>query len=631
MTQQHQTNFDKYIPAFLFICAVLLYANTLTFGFVLDDVAVITKNKFVQHGISGIPDILTTFYWQGYWEQNTGLYRPLSLISFAVEWEISPDNPFIHHLSNIILYALSITVLYRLLLKLLHKYTPLLSAATCLVFAMHPLHTEVVSNIKSKDEILCFLFFALMANDVLRHKKMTWIGTMYFFLALLSKESAVMFLPAIFLMLLMFTEANAKTISKQLIPAVIVTGIWTTARFFILKNAPAHIPYTYADNSLLACDNILSQKLTAITILGKYLLQFILPLQFSYDYSFNQIPCATFSDANLWMALAIIMLLIIVAIKTFSTKPAISFGILFFFLTILPVSNLLFNIGTTKADRLMFTPILGLLIALMYFVFHLTSQLTKATLSSKPAVIATTIAVLCFALSFERSTAWASNYNLFTTDINNAPNSGRVNYNYGTLLLNSGPDTADFSKALQYLETANTIDSNDYNTVCNLGVAYYKNQRYDDAIRSLRKAAAMNSKNGSTYLNLADVYFTTQIWDSAAKYYTTAIDLNARNAQTHNKAGTAFFNRSQYVNAVKMFEAGLKLYPDNSEMLINYGNALAMLKNYTSALSAFEKAYTQDRKQTKALYFMGLTYQHIGKQKEADSMITLFNKANMNK
>src|ERR1017187_6894499 len=88
------------------IFGFLLYMNTIGNDYALDDVAVITKNKFVQNGFNGIPTILHTFYWQGYWDLNAGLYRPLSLILFAIEWQIFPDAPHIYHFINVVLFAI---------------------------------------------------------------------------------------------------------------------------------------------------------------------------------------------------------------------------------------------------------------------------------------------------------------------------------------------------------------------------------------------------------------------------------------------------------------------------------------------------------------------------------------------
>ena len=63
-----------------------LYLNTLNHGFVLDDIAVVEQNQYVKKGFKGIPEILTTFYWQGFTNVNVGLYRPLSLTAFAAEY-----------------------------------------------------------------------------------------------------------------------------------------------------------------------------------------------------------------------------------------------------------------------------------------------------------------------------------------------------------------------------------------------------------------------------------------------------------------------------------------------------------------------------------------------------------------
>src|SRR5690606_27497992 len=114
----------KLLGAIVAIIAFMVFANTLGHQYALDDVAVIYQNKFVQKGFAGIPDIMTTFYWQGYWEQNAGLYRPLSLIMFAMEWEFFPNQPFIGHFMNILLFALTCYLLFKVLLRLFPQLPP---------------------------------------------------------------------------------------------------------------------------------------------------------------------------------------------------------------------------------------------------------------------------------------------------------------------------------------------------------------------------------------------------------------------------------------------------------------------------------------------------------------------------
>lgn len=149
----------KFLGWILAIVTFILYTQTIGYGFVLDDAAVIEKNKFVQQGFGGIGDIFSTFYWQGYTTINDGIYRPLSLFMFAVEWQILPNQPILHHTINVLLYSLSIALLFKLLKYYFSSYSIWVSFFITLLFAVHPIHTEVVTNIKSRDEILCFLFF----------------------------------------------------------------------------------------------------------------------------------------------------------------------------------------------------------------------------------------------------------------------------------------------------------------------------------------------------------------------------------------------------------------------------------------------------------------------------------------
>ena len=144
----------------LFACSILIYTNTLGHGFVLDDPLAIELNKHVTSGFSGIIDIIKG----GYRENNFGgqLYRPVSLIQFAIEWQLSPNNPFIHHGFNVLWYAVSVVMVFLVISQWFSKQNILFPLIVALLFAVHPVHTEVVANIKSRDEIMS-MFFVLSA------------------------------------------------------------------------------------------------------------------------------------------------------------------------------------------------------------------------------------------------------------------------------------------------------------------------------------------------------------------------------------------------------------------------------------------------------------------------------------
>ena len=154
----------------VFVFACLLYSNTITHDYTQDDAIVIYDNMFTQDGVSGISGLLSNDTFYGFFKKDGkanlvagGRYRPLTPIMFAIEHQIFGNNSTIGHLLNILWYAFLCMMIYKLLVLMLNPifenkkgfYIFALMAA-CL-FAAHPLHTEVVANIKGRDEIMSML------------------------------------------------------------------------------------------------------------------------------------------------------------------------------------------------------------------------------------------------------------------------------------------------------------------------------------------------------------------------------------------------------------------------------------------------------------------------------------------
>src|SRR6185436_20228612 len=133
--------------AMYIICAVfafLLYSNTLNHQFAYDDYPTIYGNRITMQGFKGIPQLLHTSYWYGLNGEEDWLYRPLSMVMFAAEWEIAPNKPALGHWINVLLYALTAVVLLKFLSNLFENKNVLLPLAITLIWIAHPIHTEVV-------------------------------------------------------------------------------------------------------------------------------------------------------------------------------------------------------------------------------------------------------------------------------------------------------------------------------------------------------------------------------------------------------------------------------------------------------------------------------------------------------
>ena len=135
----------------IFIISFALYANTLFHDFVLDDRVVFTENQFVQNGFSGISNIFSNETFAGYFKDSGrkstvggGRYRPLTLAFFAVQHQVSGNNPFIAHLFNVLFYGLLNCMIFITLAKLLAYRYPdqakILAGIATVLFAIHPLH-----------------------------------------------------------------------------------------------------------------------------------------------------------------------------------------------------------------------------------------------------------------------------------------------------------------------------------------------------------------------------------------------------------------------------------------------------------------------------------------------------------
>jgi tetratricopeptide (TPR) repeat protein len=608
----NKSKIDYLIYFFLFI-TLIIYQQSILFDFVLDDEAVITKNSFVKDGIKGIPNLLDSFYWQGYWNENSGLYRPLSLILFAVIWQITPGSAWLFHLVQIIAYMYATFLLYRFLTTLLKQYTPLLPFIITLLFAIHPYHVEVVANIKSMDEILAFCFAIAATHMLLKEEKISLKALLFFLLALLSKEGAISFLAIWILMLFQFKKYSFKQVAYTLWPYLTLGSLWLAWRSYVIAKGPALISYTYHDNALLACEGWLTQKMTVISMMGTYLLKFLFPLNMAYDYSYPQIPCASFGDVSFIISALSVILLFFFAIKWFYSKPIASFGILFFFISFALTSNIFITIGATMADRFMFTPILGLLLTSAYLLFEKAGMLNKFNPAHRLNLLWAGFTIFFFILAFIQVKTWKSNETLFTQHVKIVPKSARVQFNYGTLLMQLGiaGQKDSLPKAIKHLHIAHQLDPKDQGTLINLGSSYYHSANYRTSADIFNKTLK-EKYDVDVSLNLADAYYKLQMLDSAAYLYKKALNQNKWHPNTHNFYGELCFRQQKFEEAEKIFKDGIDKQASNAELWLNYGAALASQKKYDPAILAFRKAYEIDPKYNQALIFLAGCYKSLG-------------------
>lgn len=209
--------------------AILLYANTLGHHYCYDDYAVIVDNPATQKGWQGIPQIFT----QKTYLPDREVYRPLTQATFAAEVALYGNNPMPAHIFNVLLYAATCVGVFYLFHLLFANLGIWLPAGAALLFAALPVHTEVVANIKSRDELL-MLFFGLGALLAwvkgLQTQKLPYIGLalIAFTAAALCKENAVTLLGIMILVAYYVAAHPRATLSlwwKKHKPALLATSL----------------------------------------------------------------------------------------------------------------------------------------------------------------------------------------------------------------------------------------------------------------------------------------------------------------------------------------------------------------------------------------------------------------------
>ncbi len=644
---QFQKNLKLILGIVTGVFGILLYVNTFHHNYALDDVAVIKSNKFVQQGLAGIPTLLHTFYWQGYWNANAGLYRPLSMILFATEWQFFPYSPHIYHMVNVLLYGLMGFLLFTALSKVFNKVNLVFPFIVSLLFVAFPLHTEVVSNIKSADELLSFIFFLLTVNMLwtyfsTNNKSKLYLSVMFFFIALFAKESVVSYLLILPLMIYYFTNNDITKAIKAVIPFAIVTAVFLIIHTAVLASVGIpKITYTYLDNTLVAANNFMDKEATAMVMMGKYLTMLFIPYPMSYDYSFNEFPITNFADVKALASVVIYLALFAYAIINFKKKQLLSFCILFYLVTMSLVSNLFVLIGATFADRFLFVPSLGFCIAVGYLFTKLTKtyNLKKSFNSigdfvSVNAKVMLPVAALLALYSFttiNRNKDWKDDFTLMTHDVNVSQNSSRTHYNNATEIMNvyaipeENPDKKRilFDTVVKELERSLKLDSNSNQTYQNMSVAYYFHGDYAKSIEASKKVLSYDPNNDGMHLYLGKANFRNKDYASAIEHLNFAEQHGNKTSEVYSFLGGSYTMRLDYPKAIESYKKALMLTPNDAVTYSNLGGVYGNAGDFKSAIETFNKALELKPNDAQTLYYMAITYNGMGDKENAKKYMEL--------
>ena len=418
--------------------------STLSFDYVLDDKIVYTENAYVKDGFSGIKKILSTESFEGYFGEQKKLvagarYRPLSIASFAVEFALLGQSERTSHLINLLLYAFNCLLLFRIFAMLYnhssYERNKFLSVAFigAMIFAAHPLHVEVVANVKGRDEILTLLaclgstYFAIR---YLLSDKVLWLLPTFivFFIGVMTKENTVTFMAILPLLGWYFCKTDIKKVALVAIPGVLATLLYLYIRFQVI----GHFLEGSVDDVDLLNDPFkgmsVGEKFATITYtLGLYFKLMFFPHPLTHDYYPYHIPIMNWAKGGTLVSLALYLGLAGLAIYGLFKKHIVSFCIVFFMATLSITSNLFFPVGTFMNERFVYASSAGSVLFMAWVIGHY----LPVKFGSKGKMISMALFALFMigytAKTIWRTPAWKSMYNLNAYAIKVSTNSARAN------------------------------------------------------------------------------------------------------------------------------------------------------------------------------------------------------------
>ena len=752
-------NRAKYI--IIFLLTFILYGNTLFHEYALDDALVITENEYTLSGFEGIDDLFTHEFFSGFFDEKNkslvagGRYRPLSMVTIAIEWQIVIGSPydgiakvslekrmnrdanpdyilpsqklmkdlsktlqtddgslrkkqqksildkanifqdhekrivlsnlrkmhskrkmllFISHFLNVLFFSITALVLFILLELLIPTYNSdkwylCVPFVAVLIFIVHPIHTEVVANIKGRDELLSLLgalSATLFSLKYLQNQKKSYLilSFIFFLIALFSKEVAITFLAIIPLVIYFFKEKQGvKNVIISIIPIVIASIIYFYVRGKVIGGLSFETGNELMNNSFLGMT--VSERFATVSYtLLLYLKLLIIPHPLTYDYYPYHIPIMTWS--NIWPLISFVVYLFlgIYALLGLKKKKIVAFGIFFYLITLSPMSNILFPIGVFMNERFVFTASIGIIIILAYFVSYKLPNTLKNPVFIQYILFA--ILILYSVKTITRNAVWKNDFTLFTNDVKTSVNSAKSNTAAGGILIEEATRPGNdkikkeyLERAIKYLRKAIDIHPTYNDAILLMGNAqweYYENldstfkyynrilervplynivytnlfetkinevfeeeNRAQENLKILHKLEKYNPTNFHINYLLGRIYgrYANDLIKSK-EYLEKAATIDPGNITVYKDLGVIYGITKDFEKSATALLKATELDPNDPVLKINLIMTYANLNEMQNALIIMDEVFEMEIKAADAeiLIHLGALYRNVGNEKK---------------
>ena len=574
------TNSRVWLQALLLLMACLaVYLNSLANELVWDDTVLIPQNNYIKQ-IKNIPLFFSPEYWNRmHPASGQRQYRPMRTLTLAVDYFFWKENPFGYHLTNLILHMINVMLVFLLSTMLVHRlsgppipgdtvagplpadtmrYLPLLTA---LFFAVHPVHTESVTFVKNRSELLASMFCLAALPFFIWYCTLTggWARRLFatgclacFAAALLSKETALVLPGLMFLYMICFVPTGKR---PSALAVIFICGSLIPAWFWfrqscLVGTAPA---------AGMVDLPVWRHLLVIIKTVGIYLGLLAFPVHLNAERLLDM-PESLFAPDVLF-SLAALSGIGVFMIRDRRSSPWLIFAVGWTFLTLIPAANIVFLKTRPLAEQRLYLPSLGFCLALAWlFAWLSVSAFSRAGRKGRTAVFSAGLLLVTVygTGTINRNRDWRDPVTLFSKTAAASPESARIQYNLGVALVEKGR----LASAIPCFKKAVALQPSHGQAHFNLAVALVKIDRKAEATRHFELAVACNPDDVVARIELSVALADEGRTAAADREFAAAGQLEPDKARLYYLSGIAWKNRQVYDRAVGCFNRSLEIDPE---------------------------------------------------------------------
>uniref|UniRef100_A0A146VID1 dolichyl-phosphate-mannose--protein mannosyltransferase n=1 Tax=Fundulus heteroclitus TaxID=8078 RepID=A0A146VID1_FUNHE len=625
---------------------VLCYGNSLHGELVHDDVWAIVNNPDVRPG-SSLRNIFSNDFWGKRMADNTShkSYRPLCILTFKLNILLGGMTPLYFHIINVCLHC-AVTCLLMYTCKRCVFEDPRLAFVTALLFAVHPVHTEAVSGIVGRADVLACLLFLLTFHFYIRSVD-EWVSEDSFpstvspgsllislFLgtcAMLVKETGI----TVFGVCLLYDALVLcrKTLTHRLSDsrlrdfphfstpfikrACLISGyvvIIMSVRLWLMGGS---MPlFSEQDNPVSFSPHLLTRFLTYSYLLSFNAWLLLAPIMLCYDWQVGSIPLVeSLGDvrnmATILLAVVMIALCLhcLLSLQRQDNREVLV-GMLFLVFPFIPASNLFFRVGFVVAERVLYMPSMGYCILVAHGLGRLCS------VAGRWGTTFLSVCMLLLILLFswktvQQNTVWLSREALFRSGIKTLPHNAKVHYNYANFL----KDTARHQEAIYHYNNALRLYPRHASAMNNLGTL---TRSPDEAERYYRKALDTNPQHNRALFNLGNLLKSQGKEEEAETLLKDSIRYGPHFADAYSSLASLYAEQKRFAEANEMYLKGIENCPDSSDLHNNYGVFLVDTGEGQLAAAHYQEAIRLKPAHYVAMVNLGRLLRSSNENKEAE-------------